>query len=126
LAGRGSRKVRELTLDRFLPKIGPGAALPGADGEELGASPLQPRQDGDGASRRTGGDAAGLRRSRDGCPTGRTRVGQATRQAPSNHVGGRRMTELGQKEMTARAAQFLGDNFDEANDGKGLRRSTAR
>jgi hypothetical protein len=36
------------------------------------------------------------------------------------------MTELGQKEMTARAAQFLGDNFDEANDGKGLRRSTAR
>jgi hypothetical protein len=41
LAGRGSREVRELTLDRFLPKIGPGAVSSGAGGvEALDRPPL--------------------------------------------------------------------------------------
>jgi hypothetical protein len=39
LAGRGSREVRDLTLDRFLPEIGLGAVSSGADGVEASDHP---------------------------------------------------------------------------------------
>jgi hypothetical protein len=49
------------------------------------------------------------------------------RQAPSNHVGGRRMTELGHKEMTARARlDSWATTSTKQTTGKGLRRSTTR
>jgi hypothetical protein len=56
-------------------------ASPGADGEGLGVSPLQPRQSGDGVTWRSGGDAARLRRSRGRCKKGGHDAGGRTQPA---------------------------------------------
>jgi hypothetical protein len=50
-------------------------ASPGAGGKGLSMRPLQPRQAGNGATWRPGGDATGLRRSKDGRRTGRRGLG---------------------------------------------------